>query len=654
MIGHYIQLAHQGISDPLRSMTNGGGSGGSSNPDTRYANLDKLYGIQSQASQYMLDNAMPIVPQVTANSVAMNNEAQDGTLSMRARNQAGADASMAFGQNMDAVNRNTARFGADFNATRMGAIGADAAVGGALGKATAMNKASQWGEDQKWNRNANLYGQVMGMNNGAMSGLSSAGAGFANMNAQQNQMDAANAKGYGQAGAAFSNGLFKKDGGYIEAPGLANGGDAWAAYKAANPVATGSYSGPRRTNPYAAMLMGAAQQALGAGLKDIFSKDSKILSAGKRGMQAIKDYANRSATTESGTAMDSSIPSSDNLQYASSPTADVASGADYAYGGYDSSGSAMDAATSGSAAIDSGSQVGAAADVAAGADYANAGSGASWAADISEFLADGGQVKKKGKKPGLHFALGGLSSSSVAASDKLDNDTLAKMDASTSMQLVKMDDQPKQGTNTAETHAKPITGKPADPDGFGTYNADSRHDVGTGVIKYFGNSLFPGLGTVAGDLVADTIHPVMESSTRDRTMIGDSIDGVNGAMALNPVGTPLSGKYSSEDIVKATIGPALGAPFLSHFLKNGGQARKDMRPGGHVAGPGTPTSDDIPAWLSDGEYVLNAKAVDLVGKERLDQINKAGLAIRKGKADPQIAKKQAGLALGGAVKRKGC
>jgi hypothetical protein len=31
--------------------------------------------------------------------------------------------------------------------------------------------------------------------------------------------------------------------------------------------------------------------------------------------------------------------------------------------------------------------------------------------------------------------------------------------------------------------------------------------------------------------------------------------------------------------------------------------------GGHIRGPGTTTSDSIPAWLSDGEYVVRAKAV---------------------------------------------
>lgn len=35
--------------------------------------------------------------------------------------------------------------------------------------------------------------------------------------------------------------------------------------------------------------------------------------------------------------------------------------------------------------------------------------------------------------------------------------------------------------------------------------------------------------------------------------------------------------------------------------------------GGHIAGPGTGTSDSIPAYLSDGEFVLTAKAVKGAG-----------------------------------------
>ncbi|MDR8396996.1 phage tail length tape measure family protein [Paraburkholderia sp. USG1] len=43
--------------------------------------------------------------------------------------------------------------------------------------------------------------------------------------------------------------------------------------------------------------------------------------------------------------------------------------------------------------------------------------------------------------------------------------------------------------------------------------------------------------------------------------------------------------------------------------------------GGAVSGPGSSTSDSIPAMLSDGEYVLNAAAVSRIGVNHLDDLN---------------------------------
>ena len=45
---------------------------------------------------------------------------------------------------------------------------------------------------------------------------------------------------------------------------------------------------------------------------------------------------------------------------------------------------------------------------------------------------------------------------------------------------------------------------------------------------------------------------------------------------------------------------------------NGGKVQA-FEPGGKVLGPGTSTSDSIPAYLSDGEYVFSARAVDNAG-----------------------------------------
>lgn len=63
--------------------------------------------------------------------------------------------------------------------------------------------------------------------------------------------------------------------------------------------------------------------------------------------------------------------------------------------------------------------------------------------------------------------------------------------------------------------------------------------------------------------------------------------------------------------------------LLSGALKIIGFAR-----GGYVTGPGTSTSDSIPARLSAGEYVINAAAVRRVGVSLLDAINGGVVAPR--------------------------
>lgn len=57
---------------------------------------------------------------------------------------------------------------------------------------------------------------------------------------------------------------------------------------------------------------------------------------------------------------------------------------------------------------------------------------------------------------------------------------------------------------------------------------------------------------------------------------------------------------------KSTFGSIFGGKFAT---------------GGYIAGPGTGTSDSIPAFLSNGEYVLTAEAVQNVGLPLLDAMN---------------------------------
>lgn len=54
--------------------------------------------------------------------------------------------------------------------------------------------------------------------------------------------------------------------------------------------------------------------------------------------------------------------------------------------------------------------------------------------------------------------------------------------------------------------------------------------------------------------------------------------------------------------------------------------------GGAIFGPGTSTSDSIPAWLSTGEYVIRAEAAQSIGYGLLDYINRWGALPQRGYA----------------------
>jgi hypothetical protein len=63
----------------------------------------------------------------------------------------------------------------------------------------------------------------------------------------------------------------------------------------------------------------------------------------------------------------------------------------------------------------------------------------------------------------------------------------------------------------------------------------------------------------------------------------------------------------------------LGSVDAGDFV--GGGAGTKRAAGGIVYGPGTTTSDSIPAWLSNGEYVIKAAAVARYGKSFFDSVN---------------------------------
>ena len=75
-------------------------------------------------------------------------------------------------------------------------------------------------------------------------------------------------------------------------------------------------------------------------------------------------------------------------------------------------------------------------------------------------------------------------------------------------------------------------------------------------------------------------------------------------------------------------------------LSKGDMVEEFPRMNGPISGPGTETSDDIPAMLSDGEFVVNAKAVRGIG--RMNGANKSKAEQRREGAKMMYALQRAG------------
>jgi len=97
----------------------------------------------------------------------------------------------------------------------------------------------------------------------------------------------------------------------------------------------------------------------------------------------------------------------------------------------------------------------------------------------------------------------------------------------------------------------------------------------------------------------------------DGSVYKDAIDNLlNVPYAAKEGGlvTPLMAAGGSVKAQKYAHG-GLSVPLVAH----GGKIRGDFRHGAHVAGPGDGQSDDIPAMLADGEYVLDSEIVAALG-----------------------------------------
>ncbi|EIP99442.1 hypothetical protein OpiT1DRAFT_03959 [Opitutaceae bacterium TAV1] len=78
------------------------------------------------------------------------------------------------------------------------------------------------------------------------------------------------------------------------------------------------------------------------------------------------------------------------------------------------------------------------------------------------------------------------------------------------------------------------------------------------------------------------------------------------------------------------VGPILAIAAMGAIVAAGVALIQSFATGGLVRGPGTGTSDSVPARLSDGEYVVRSAAVDYYGTDLMDAINAGALDLSAG------------------------
>jgi TP901 family phage tail tape measure protein len=160
-------------------------------------------------------------------------------------------------------------------------------------------------------------------------------------------------------------------------------------------------------------------------------------------------------------------------------------------------------------------------------------------------------------------------------------------------------------------------GKTYTPTQSQTQNAGATTAAGgtyaVGTIQNYTNSGSIKSAGIKALSARDTGHATVGNKTYKLFKYGDKADGIEtpGGMVYewntntNTIGTTLIGNASSKK---------------SNFAMGG--FVKKYATAGMVSGPGTGTSDSIPAMLSNGEYVIRAAAVQSVGTSFLDGINK--------------------------------
>lgn len=546
------------------------GGGGSGTP--YYANQDKLFGTQADIATNLYNQYAAYSGQPLQGMANMVSDATSGDYTNRMRGLAGTDAAAAAGMERAATERQMSSMGVNPNDPRFSGALRATALGNAANLAAAKNKATQYGDDMAWARSQDFYNSLAGMPSQSASMLASSASGYGQMGNAMQQQSNANMAGYGQFGAQIAGSMFKADGGYIDGPGFAEGGNVAKGY-----------------DDYVASQPQGQVANYNTARSNVNAQGAPFITNAPPPPQGNGSFASKMIARQ--------------LDIASA-TADKAG----------------HAPSSGLARVRSGSPL---------------------------FRANGGYIDEP------RFALGGSVGgySMPQLGDWRARPSGFKMDEMSTGDKIMAVASPiamQAGANALGKHViNPLMDKAGAAIGDAVGGLFGGSAAASGANALWGAetaALGSGLSSAGTSMAGQTIGSAI-GDVGLTTALGAEAAGAGGATLASAGAGSAAGTAATGGLLSgaAAAAPWIGGAYLLgsalDLWADGGPVpheqprglRLDMRQGGATPDIGTETSDSIPAWLSKGEYVVNADAVKEHGKDKLEKINEKGLKKRYGK-----------------------
>lgn len=279
--------------------------------------------------------------------------------------------------------------------------------------------------------------------------------------------------------------------------------------------------------------------------------------------------------------------------------------------------------------------------------------------DLGSFFADGGHVGSRMMRPRGYADGGSITSPTVSRNRAYVPQTARRAPAITASTIAPTRRIPtrQQGTNAADDAATGQGDATSVPGVVGTVSENNAAALGFAIAAMLGPVGIPGLTSVANaatggkslpSLAITNLLATLGLTGADNTgFVGEaqeggmSVPGAPGSIGMSSV-PGMQSNVSNDGLAGLGIGgqgTAAGGgtgPGGSGGSGSGvgadGSATSGVdgdsgvgstgayRDGGKVKGPGTGTSDSIPARLSDGEYVIPADVVRRIGTDALDRL----------------------------------